>query len=440
MDQAPSASPVEAPTETEVKPQETVTGALHFTLSSASHEEQGLRPTMEDAHIHLDELHNTTDPALKSSYSQLAFYAVYDGHGGDQVAKMVAQQLHPAVIGHKNFSEDVQAALTEGFASVDKGVVELCNNNSWMIGTTAVVGVIVDGKLVVANVGDSEAIAISIINGQAEPIEMTTPHKATDQSEKSRIEALGGHVFLGRVFGSLAVTRAFGDSKFKTPKMAKDFVSVEPAFHELVLTPAHQYILFACDGLWDVMTHKEAASFVHQKASENTAIQTIVNDIVAEALKRGSSDNVTAIVVKLHWSGEAEWTLEGYWESINVSKSLAEFGAVYDSIDVLGSLSKSYDEINISQSLSETAAEWGKAYDEIRIADSISETTAEWGKAYDNLDVAKSLGEFYDEIDVAKSLSNYFPSLFGKKQTAAPTPSTPATDTKPAESTENTPK
>lgn len=139
-----------------------------------------------------------------------------------------------------------------------------------MVGTTAVVGVVANGTLIVANVGDSEAIAISVVYGllsfhcsfllrfcpffflfsfahsfsdnKPVAIEMTTPHKATDAIEKARIEALGGHVFLGRVFGSLAVTRAFGDSKFKTPKMSQDFVSVEPAFHELVLTPAHKYV------------------------------------------------------------------------------------------------------------------------------------------------------------------------------------------------------
>jgi serine/threonine protein phosphatase PrpC len=71
---------------------------------------------------------------------------------------------------------------------------------------------------------------------------LTYPHKASDSEEKKRIVELGGHVFFGRVFGALAVARAFGDSKYKQPKTSQNFVSVDPYLKTVPLTPAHKYV------------------------------------------------------------------------------------------------------------------------------------------------------------------------------------------------------
>lgn len=56
-------------------------------LSSGSAETQGRRVAMEDAHTHLDDLkkerklfHNHLK--MFDNFQNLAFYAVYDGHGG----------------------------------------------------------------------------------------------------------------------------------------------------------------------------------------------------------------------------------------------------------------------------------------------------------------------------------------------------------------------
>lgn len=174
-----------------------------------------------------------------------------------------------------------------------------------MNGSTGVVGVIVDSKLYVANVGDSEACIVSEKDGEIVAENLTRPHKASDPEEKKRVEELGGHVFFGRIFGALAVSRSFGDSKFKKPKTSQNFVSCEPALHSIDIRPDHQFIIFACDGLWDVMNHTQAAEFAKSKIAEGESAKSVAASLVSEALRRKTEDNVTVIVVIFNRGGSA---------------------------------------------------------------------------------------------------------------------------------------
>lgn len=77
-------------------------------------------------------------------------------------------------------------------------------------------------------------------------------HKATNDAEAERIRAAGGQVFFGRVMGSLAVSRAFGDQELKkSDEQKNDFVSAEPALRTYKLTKKDKYIVLGCDGLFE---------------------------------------------------------------------------------------------------------------------------------------------------------------------------------------------
>lgn len=64
----------------------------------------------------------------------------------------------------------------------------------------------------IANVGDTRAVISR--NGVAE--RMSVDHKCDDPNEVDRIRKEGGIVIDGRVGGSLAVSRAFGDYSLKS--------------------------------------------------------------------------------------------------------------------------------------------------------------------------------------------------------------------------------
>lgn len=100
-----------------------------------------------------------------------------------------------------------QGGKSEGGASgeseEDKGFTQA--------GCTAVCALVIRGKLVVANAGDSRAVLCR--GGTA--VALTQDHKPTDDAEMRRIVRAGGEVRDGRVNGALNLSRALGDMEYK---------------------------------------------------------------------------------------------------------------------------------------------------------------------------------------------------------------------------------
>jgi serine/threonine protein phosphatase PrpC len=90
-----------------------------------------------------------------------------------------------------------------------------------------------------------------------------------------------------------------------------------PARHpcKYLLPPSHlqsEFIIIACDGVWDVMEDQEAVDLVRvhlrgdgggsgelSRTEADVRIKTAAQLLVDASLARGSSDNVTALVLYL---------------------------------------------------------------------------------------------------------------------------------------------
>ena len=129
-------------------------------------------------------------------------------------------------------------------------------------GSTAITCLITPTHFFIANCGDSRSIGIS--NGIAIPF--SDDHKPYNPKEESRIREAGGSVQMKRVNGDLAVSRALGDFVYKnspTLPPEKQQVSCEPDI--IVYERKHaedQFIVLACDGIWDVMSNEECAAYI----------------------------------------------------------------------------------------------------------------------------------------------------------------------------------
>lgn len=128
-------------------------------------------------------------------------------------------------------------------------------------------------------------------------VDMTKDHKPTCKFEKVRIEKLGGTVFDGYLNGQLSVSRALGDWHMKGAKGSVCPLSGEPELHESSLTQEDEFLVMACDGLWDVMSSQCAITMVRKSLLNHNDPELCSRELVKEALERNSCDNLTVLVI-----------------------------------------------------------------------------------------------------------------------------------------------
>lgn len=218
---------------------------------------------------------------------KVGMFGVYDGHGGVGAAEYIQQNLLSNLIKHPKFISDTKTAITETYNHTDSEFLKSHSTEPRDAGSTASTAIIVGDRLLVANVGDSRAVICK--GGQA--IAVSKDHKPDQSDERKRIENAGGFVMWAgtwRVGGVLAVSRAFGD------KLLKQYVVAEPDIEEEVVDSSLEFLILASDGLWDVVTNEEAVEMVKPIQSPQEA----ADKLLEEACKRGSSDNITVVIVR----------------------------------------------------------------------------------------------------------------------------------------------
>jgi serine/threonine protein phosphatase PrpC len=237
---------------------------------------------------------------LLQNYSEnpISYYAVYDGHGGTNVAEYVESHLHFNILQHALFNSEPEKAIAESFMntqeSLKKHADRLLQSNT--AGSTAVVIIIKGKQMFIAWAGDSLA---SLFMSDGTIHELIDPHKPGKPSEKERIEKLGGYVReeaggVLRVNSAVAVSRAFGNIRHKV-------IIPEADVRVRELTGQEAFLVLACDGLWDVMTPQEVRQFVGIYFTRNgRRLKGISEALVDEALRRGSTDNVSVVFVQFN--------------------------------------------------------------------------------------------------------------------------------------------
>ncbi|KAI1272020.1 phosphatase 2C-like domain-containing protein [Xylaria sp. FL0933] len=139
--------------------------------------------------------------------------------------------------------------------------------------------------LYTANVGDARIILCRA--GKA--LRLSYDHKGSDENEGKRIANAGGLILNNRVNGVLAVTRALGDTYMK------DLVTGHPYTTETVIQPeVDEFIIIACDGLWDVCSDQEAVDLIRDKPDPVAASKILVD----HALARFSTDNLSCMIIR----------------------------------------------------------------------------------------------------------------------------------------------
>lgn len=257
----------------------------------------GFRSSMEDAYVCVDDF--MRENRLKNfGEGPNAFYGVFDGHGGKHAADFVSDHLPRFILEDEDFPREIERVVASAFQQTDTAFAEACSrDNDLASGTTALAALVIGRSLVVANAGDCRAVLCR--RGKA--VEMSRDHKPVCTKERMRIEASGGYVYDGYLNGQLNVTRALGDWHMEGLKdLEGGPLSAEPELMMTKLTQEDEFLIMGCDGIWDVFRSQNAVDFARRKLQEHNDPVMCCRELVDEALKRKSGDNLAVVVVCFH--------------------------------------------------------------------------------------------------------------------------------------------
>ena len=268
------------------KTEKTVSDGEAHDLRWGVSDMQGWRLEMEDAH--------TCETSLK--LEKWSFFAVFDGHAGPLISQYCSQNLLSHIMSSVKMTdneEEVCGKMKQGFLEVDEKLKKQNQEDRPSGGTTAVACMVTPSKFIWANCGDSRGLLCRAGNLAYN----TVDHKPMNEMERMRIEKAGGTVMMQRVNGSLAVSRALGDFDYKRStdlKQNEQLVSPEPDMQILDRSPDDQFLLLACDGVYDVMTNDEIILFVLHHLELESKLSKICSDLIDTCLNKVSRPSLLA--------------------------------------------------------------------------------------------------------------------------------------------------
>ena len=288
--------------------------------------QRGLRQTNEDVEkvkLNLD----TNGNAINKKYAPIDFFVICDGHGGDKVSNYVAPALKKHFMNPK-----IKYPLTDNFVSkifsyIQHEIIQHPEQIASYCGSTALALIryldhFKQENIQIINSGDCRAV----LSRKGLAIPLTKDHKPSWPDERKRINIVNKnnrnnikevHFDAGdwRV-GDLSVSRSFGDLD-NTPH-----VTHEPESFHCILQPDDEFIIMACDGLWDNVQNHEAVNFIrdhlnnsglelyqltyqfHGKiliypSDEVKNTNNIARKLASYAIAKGSNDNVSILIIFL---------------------------------------------------------------------------------------------------------------------------------------------
>lgn len=321
---------------------------LQLEIKSGKGEAQGICPYMEDRlYSNVNQYQCAHPPTVPSSNgedtsSPLGLFGVFDGHNGFSVAEILQKDFandfealfRRLELKEVNFDQRMHQLFEEAILAIDMKILQsdyLLQQQAQQLksafaGSCGVIMAVVPARrksiiktkrssvqVFIAHIGDCRAV----LSNDGVAMSLTEDHKPNLKSEKLRIEAAGGWVQNGRVNGNLGVSRSVGDIQFKvfseTPGMCGGKEDVKgslwsscqqviskPDVMHFTVEEHHEFVVLASDGLWDVFPPQECVNFVRKQLFKTKNIDRTAAELIQKALKRGSQDNVSVVIVAFH--------------------------------------------------------------------------------------------------------------------------------------------
>ena len=302
----------------------------------------------EDKIIVVNQIKKPSSSKMKT-WPKISYFGIFDGHGGEGCSEFLKDNFLNYLLENKNFPFDIKLSLNETFEKIEEAFFkQKCSTTleqSDRSGSCALVSLIFDNKIYIANLGDSRAIMS--INGGTKVKALTNDHKPNNPREYERAIKNGSKIYADdndetdrdvsklkfikdksefekykkdennkedivfREYPSdLAVMRTIGDIKAKKKEYGGIPGSIinRPDVFVYDINSNDDFIILGCDGIFDDLSNQDvvnAAWFIFKSESKdkNYDIHELTQDacdiIIKYAMEKQTSDNLSCIIIGL---------------------------------------------------------------------------------------------------------------------------------------------
>lgn len=305
---------------------------------------QGLFKDYNEDRVSVCSLVKKPSSSKMKTWPKISYFAIFDGHGGEECSEFLKNNYMNYLIENANFPFDIKLSMIESFQKIEDDFFKLkCKDNledSDKSGSCALVSVIFDNKIYIANIGDSRAIMS--IGGGTKVKQLTADQKPDNIKEFERALKNGSKIYLDdnddpdrdeskiefikdkaelekmkeikenskeekifRVYPSdLAVMRTVGDIKAKK----KEFGGIPgtiiniPEVYIFDINSSDDFIVMGCDGIFDDLSNQEIVNaawtvFKHRATEKNYDIHELTQEacdlVIKFGLEKQTTDNLS---------------------------------------------------------------------------------------------------------------------------------------------------
>ena len=242
------------------------------------------------------------------------FFAIYDGHNGNQISSYLKENFHKILFKNKNLFSETDETIYKTFENIENTLMEQkINNEIEDCGSSALILINIEKNIYVSNLGNSRAI-ISIDNCY-EVSQLSKEHIIDNLSEKERVENFGGKIIEDNnvkkiIPGNLSLTRSIGDykSKLRIYNGIPNMISSVPDIVKVKNSENIDFIFLTSNGLIEYMNNFEICNIIYKTLKEGIlsdfsfekTIENINDNIINSAIERGSKKNLSFIFLPLN--------------------------------------------------------------------------------------------------------------------------------------------
>ena len=311
---------------------------------------QGLFKDYNEDRVSVCSLVKKPSSSKMKTWPKISYFAIFDGHGGEECSEFLKNNYMNYLVENANFPFDIKLSMIESFQKIEDDFFKLkCKDNledSDKSGSCALVSLIFDNKIYIANIGDSRAIMS--IGGGTKVKQLTADQKPDNIKEFERALKNGSKIYLDdnddpdrdeskiefikdkaelekmkeikenskeekifRVYPSdLAVMRTVGDIKAKK----KEFGGIPgtiiniPEVYIFDINSSDDFIVMGCDGIFDDLSNQEIVNaawtvFKHRATEKNYDIHELTQEacdlVIKFGLEKQTTDNLSCIIIGL---------------------------------------------------------------------------------------------------------------------------------------------